>query len=145
VRLKHVALHVPDIEAAERFYRTAFDMEVVTRESIVDGRWRQLPHEAGWEDVRRAGVEIQMVGLSRGDLIVALFPGDPKPGTVFLIGVVADPEEIEAVRSRLPEEATIAVDDPGEFVVVDPFGFRWQLSGPGFAGPGDTQGDWIDL
>jgi catechol 2,3-dioxygenase-like lactoylglutathione lyase family enzyme len=111
MRTKHVALHVPDLQHAEEYYRHVFDLDVVTREALTSGGsltddepWAQLPHAATWEDARLAGLEIQMVGLRRGDLLLALFPGDPQPGTVFLIAVVATAEEIASVRGRLPDD-----------------------------------------
>jgi hypothetical protein len=86
-----------------------------------------------------------MVGLRRGDLLLALFPGDPQPGTVFLIAVVATAEEIASVRGRPPDDAAIEVDHDDALTLLDPFGFRWQLCGHGFAGPGDRHGRWLEV
>jgi catechol 2,3-dioxygenase-like lactoylglutathione lyase family enzyme len=146
VRTKHVALHVPDLQHAEEYYRHVFDLDVVTREALNGGNladdttWAQLPHTATWEDAQLAGLEIQMVGLRRDELLLALFPGDPQPGTVFLIAVVATAEEIASVRGRLPDDTSIEVDQDDALTFLDQFGFRWQLCGPGFAGPGDVHG-----
>ena len=151
MRIKHVALHVPDLEQAEGFYRRVFALEVVTREAQTSGNladdvaWAQLPHAASWEEARLAGVEVQMVGLRRGDLLLALFPGDPRPGTVLLIGIVATVEEIAGVRSRLPDDTPRELDQDDALTFLDPFGFRWQLCGPGFQGPGDAHGRWLQL
>lgn len=157
MRTKHVALHVPDLQRAEEFYRHVFDLEVVTREAIVtreapasgnlaaDLEWAQLPHTATWEQARLGGIEVQMVGLRRGELLLALFPGDPQPGTVFLIAIVADGEEIATVRRHLPDATPIEVDQATALTFLDPFGFRWQLCGPGFSGPGDAHGRWLEM
>jgi catechol 2,3-dioxygenase-like lactoylglutathione lyase family enzyme len=151
MRTKHVALHVPELERAEEYYRHVFDLDVVTREALAredladDQTWAQLPHVATWEDARVAGLEIQMVGLRREDLLLALFPGHPKPGTVFLIAVVATVEEIASVRSRLPDDTAIEVDEEATLTFLDPFSFRWQLCGPGFTGPGDRNGRWLQV
>jgi catechol 2,3-dioxygenase-like lactoylglutathione lyase family enzyme len=151
MRTKHVALHVPDLEQAEEFYRHVFGLNVVTREARSSGSladdetWAQLPHSATWEDARLAGLEIQMVGLRRGDLLLALFPGHPQPGTLFLIAVVATVEEIASVRGRLPDDTAVEVDQDDALTFLDPFGFRWQLCGPGFAGPGDAGGRWLEI
>jgi hypothetical protein len=83
-----------------------------------------------------------MVGLRRGDLLLALFPGDPQPGTVFLIAVVATVEENASVRGRLPDDTAVEVDEDDALTFLDPFGFRWQLCGPGFTGAGDARGRW---
>jgi catechol 2,3-dioxygenase-like lactoylglutathione lyase family enzyme len=37
MRTKHVALHVPDLQRAEEYYRRVFDLDVVTRESLTSG------------------------------------------------------------------------------------------------------------
>ncbi len=151
MRTKHVALHVPDLQHAEEYYRHVFNLDVVTREALRGGSlandttWAQLRHTATWEDAQLAGLEIHMVGLRRDELLLALFPGDPQPGTVFLIAVVATAEEIASVRGRLPDDTSIEVDQDDALTFLDPFGFRWQLCGPGFAGPGDVHGRWLDV
>jgi catechol 2,3-dioxygenase-like lactoylglutathione lyase family enzyme len=151
MRIKHVALHVPDLQQAEGFYQRVFDLDVVTREALTrsslteDEPWAQLPHTATWDDARLAGLEIQMVGLRRGELLLALFPGDPRPGTLFLVAIVATPEEITAVRSRLPADTPVEVDQVDALTFLDPFGHRWQLCGPGFMGPGDAHGCWLEI
>jgi catechol 2,3-dioxygenase-like lactoylglutathione lyase family enzyme len=151
MRTKHVALQVPDLEHAEEYYRHVFDLDVVTREALSSGNlagdktWAQLPHSATWEDARLAGLDIQMVGLRRGHLLLALFPGHPQPGTVFLIAIVATAEEITSVRDRLPVDTAIEVDQDDALTFLDPFGFRWQLCGPGFSGPGDRHGRWLQV
>jgi len=128
-----------------------FDLEVVSREALTSGSiaddepWAQLPHAATWEDARLAGLEVQMVGLRRGDLLLALFPGDPRPGAVFLIAIVATAEEVASVRGRLPHDTPVEVDKDDALTFLDPFGFRWQLCGPGFAGPGDAHGRWLEI
>jgi catechol 2,3-dioxygenase-like lactoylglutathione lyase family enzyme len=151
MRTKHVALHVPDLELAEQYYRHVFDLDVVTREALTGGSvadddtWAQLPPTATWEDARLAGIEIQMVGLRRGDLLLALFPGHPQPGTVFLIAVAATVDEIASVRNRLPDDTAIEVDQEDALTFLDPSGFRWQVCGPGFSGPGDRHGRWLQV
>jgi catechol 2,3-dioxygenase-like lactoylglutathione lyase family enzyme len=151
MRTKHVALHVPDLQHAEEYYRHVFDLEVVTREALASGDltddlgWAQLPHTATWEDARLAGHQIQMVGLRRGDLLLALFPGDPRPGAVFLVAIEATAEEIASVRGRLPDDTSVEVDEDDGLTFVDLLGFRWQLCGPGFTGPGDAQGRWLQV
>jgi catechol 2,3-dioxygenase-like lactoylglutathione lyase family enzyme len=151
MRTKHVALHVPDLQHAEEFYQHVFDLDVVTREALTSGtltddeRWAQLPHTATWDDARLAGLEIQMVGLRHGDLLLALFPGHPQQGTVFLIAIAASAEEVASVRGRLPADTPVETDQVDALTFIDPFGFRWQLCGPGFIGPGDAYGRWLEI
>jgi catechol 2,3-dioxygenase-like lactoylglutathione lyase family enzyme len=151
MQTKHVALHVPDLQHAEEYYQHVFDLDVVTREALTNGsltddeRWAQLPHTATWDDARLAGLEIQMVGLRRDDLLLALFPGDPQPGTVFLIAITASAEEVTSVRDRLPADTAVEADQADALTFIDPFGFRWQLCGLGFSGPGDRLGRWLQV
>ena len=151
MQTKHVALHLPDLQQAEEYYQHVFDLDVVTREALTnarltdDERWAQLPHTATWDDARLAGLEIQMVGLRRDDLLLALFPGDPQPGTVFLIAITASAEEVTSVRDRLPADTPVEADQADALMFIDPFGFRWQLCGLGFSGPGDRHGRWLQV
>ncbi len=79
---KYIALYVPDVRAAEAFYRRAFGMDVVTRESERDGEWWTLPAGKSWDDAVAAGVDLGMVALRRDKLVLALFLGAPTSGTV---------------------------------------------------------------
>lgn len=148
VALKNVALRVPDLRAAEGYYRAIFAGEVVGREvRRDDGRWYQLRPEHGWDDLAVAGLEAAWVGLRRDDPIIALFKGDPDPArSLDHIGVVATAEEAAAIRARLPDDVDVEPDDgENELTFVDRYGFRWQLSAPGFDGAGIVRGDWLDL
>ena len=53
---KHIALFVPDLRAAEDFYGRVLGMDLLFRESDVDGEesWYALPPGTGWEDAERA-------------------------------------------------------------------------------------------
>ena len=107
---KHIALFVPDLLAAEEFYRRVFAMDILFRESDVDGdeNWHTLPRGKGWSDAARAGVELAMVALKRGEVVLALFLGNPQRGTVREICFGLPPDEIETIRARLREEAITA-------------------------------------
>ena len=44
--LRHVALFVQDLRAAEALYRQIFEMKVITREArLEDDSWHQAPHD----------------------------------------------------------------------------------------------------
>lgn len=72
-RASHVAITVQNLERAEAYYQARFDMEVVTREELRPDGHRQLPRDKGWSDARRAGIELYMVALRRGEFALALF------------------------------------------------------------------------
>jgi hypothetical protein len=74
IRCSHVAITVPALEEAEAYYRTLFDMEVVTREAA---EGRQLPRDKSWKDAHASGIDLYMVALRRGEFVLALFNEGP--------------------------------------------------------------------
>jgi len=145
---KHMALFVPDLRAAESFYRRIFGMDLLFRESDLGGEsWYTLPSEKGWEDAGIAGIELAMVALKRDEFVLALFRGAPQPGTVreICFGLAAD--EIETVRARLPEEVITPEHRERWLRFDDPFGFRWTLQEPhvAFRSSGEIAGRWLEV
>ena len=48
-------------------------MQLITREANGPGGGRQLPHDKELSDARRAGIDLYMLALRRGDFVLALF------------------------------------------------------------------------
>lgn len=144
---KYVALYVPDLRAAEGFYRSAFGVELLFRESESDGQWWALPAGREWDDAHAAGVEIHMVALRRDDFVLALFRGAPEPGTVHELSIALDPAEIDRLRARPPAGLEILEHADGFLRFRDPFGFRWVLQRPdaGFRSSGQIAGRWLEV
>lgn len=146
---KHIALFVPDLRAAEEFYRRIFGMDLLLRESEVDGEesWYTLPPEKGWEDAEMAGVELAMVALKRDEFVLALFRGAPQHGTVCEIcfGLAAD--EIEMVQAKLRDEPISSENSERWLRFDDPFGPRWTLQEPhvAFKSSGEIAERWLVL
>ena len=144
--LKYVALHVPDLRAAEGFYVTVFAMTPLFRESARDdGTWCTIRPEIDWDEADAAGITVDMVALRRDAFVLALFRGEPQPGTVYELCVGLPPDEVGAVRARLPRAAAVIESQPGSFRFEDPFGFRWAVQ-PGdaeFRSSGQIAGSWI--
>jgi catechol 2,3-dioxygenase-like lactoylglutathione lyase family enzyme len=140
---KHIALFVPDLRAAEGYYRALFGMELLFREARTADGWGTLPLDKDWEDAERAGVELAMVALKRANFVLALFRGSPQPGTVLEICFGLPPEEIAAVMSRLPPDAEVVSYAEGKF--DDRFGYRWTLDEPDadFRSIGEAAGQWL--
>jgi catechol 2,3-dioxygenase-like lactoylglutathione lyase family enzyme len=140
---KHIALFVPDLRAAEGYYRALFRMELLFREARTADDWGTLPIGKEWEDAERAGIELAMVALRRANFVLALFQGAPQPGTVLEICFGLPPEEIAAVMSRLPHDAVLVSDTEAKF--DDRFGYRWALDEPGadFRSNGEAAGRWL--
>lgn len=146
---KHIALFVPDLRAAEDFYRRIFGMDVLFRESDLDGEesWYTLPPERGWDDAETAGIELAMVALKRDEFVLALFRGAPQPGTVLEVCFGLAAEEIERVRARLREDVITPEHRERWLRFDDPFGFRWTLQEPhvSFVSSGKIAGRWLDV
>jgi catechol 2,3-dioxygenase-like lactoylglutathione lyase family enzyme len=138
---------VPDLRAAEAFYRRALGVDVLFRETEREGDWWSLPAERGWDDAAAAGVEIEMVALRRDDFVLALFRGAPTPGTLYEVSIGLDPEEIERLTRQPPNGLDIVEHRDGFLRFDDPFGFRWVLQRPDaeFRSSGQIAGRWLDV
>jgi catechol 2,3-dioxygenase-like lactoylglutathione lyase family enzyme len=144
---KYIALYVPDLRAAESFYHEAFAMDLLFRESErEDGTWHTVRTNLEWDDIAAGGLAVDMVALRRDSFVLALFRGEPAPGTVFELCVGLPPDEVSAVRARIPQGATLVESGPDHLRFEDPFGFRWvvQPSDATFRSSGEIAGRWID-
>jgi catechol 2,3-dioxygenase-like lactoylglutathione lyase family enzyme len=149
VAVRHIALFVPDLPAAEEFYRHVFDSQLLMRESeLDDGLWYTLPPDKGWPDAEAAGIKIDMIALKRDEFILALFRGQPDPrATILEIGVSMPPAAIAALRDRLPETAERIPHEYGDLMIRDPFGYVWHLwpAGTPFVSNGESSGRWLKV
>lgn len=147
---RHVAISVPNLEEAERYYRRLFVMEVITREASMPDGDRQLPPDKGWSDARAAGITLYMVALRRGAFVLALFDeASHASGQTavarrpLFVGLVMDATEIGRLRERLGDTERWD-DDSGGF--RDQYGIVWQPSSSDrFAGSGESSSRWIRL
>jgi catechol 2,3-dioxygenase-like lactoylglutathione lyase family enzyme len=137
---KYIALYVPDLRAAETFYRAVFGVEVLFRETERDGEWWTLPAEVEWDDVR-------MGALRRGDFVIALFEGAPQPGAIYEVCLGLATDEIEGLRRRPPDGLRVLEHGEGFLRFEDPFGFRWVLqpADAEFRSSGQIAGRWLDI
>ena len=145
---RHIALVVPNLQAAERYYQSIFDMELVGREAeLTDGQWYTLPFDKGWDEAKAAGIELGMLLLRKDKIVLALFRGDAALGQVCVIGLTMPKEEMVGVRARLPEEKQVIeyAEDYLEF--RDPYQITWQISLPGSVArtSGDFANRWLKL
>ena len=146
--LRHIALFVPDLQAAEEYYQSLFGMKLIGREAeLEDGLWYTLPFDQGWNDARAAGIELDMVALRKGEIVLALFAGDAPQGQVFAIGLSLSQEEISGIRSRLPVDVEVDTDQPDNLVFRDSYQILWQISIPGdeFRTAGNFAGRWLEI
>jgi catechol 2,3-dioxygenase-like lactoylglutathione lyase family enzyme len=148
-RIRHLALFVPELRAAEDYYRALFDLEVVGREAPLDpaaDAWATLPADRGWDDAAAAGIELGMVALRRDGFVLALFPGPAGSGQVFAVGLVMEAGELAAVEDRLGDEAVVGATTPSWLAFVDRYGIHWQLAtGERFSTQGEMHGRWLEV
>jgi len=148
ISLRHVALFVPDLRAAEAYYQPLFEMQLIGREAqLDDGLWFTLPFDKSWEDAEAAGITLGMLALRQGAFVLALVKGEVPSGQVYAIGLSLSEAEIAGVRARLPPEGAVLKASAGNLAFRDPYGITWQLSLPGneFRTAGDLGQRWIDL
>ena len=146
--IRHIALFVPDLRTAERYYQSIFDMELIGREAeLADGLWYTLPFDKGWDEAEAAGIKLDMVGLRKGEFALAFFRGDAPPGQVNVIGIRMSIEEIARVRARLPGDTQVLVDEPDYLEFRDPYQITWQIMFPGskFSTSGIFANRWLKL
>ena len=146
--LRHVALIVPDLRAAEGYYQSMFDMELIGREAeLADGLWYTLPFDKGWDEAEAACIELDMIALRKDEFVLVLFKGDAPLGQVYVIGLNMPTEEIARVRAQLPKEAQGGEGVPDSLEFRDPYQITWQISVPGgqFRTAGDFANRWLEL
>ena len=146
--LRHIALFVPDLRAAERYYQSVFDMELVGREAeLADGLWHSLPFDKGWEEVEAAGIELGMLFLRKDEFGLGLFKSNAPPGQVNVIGLKMPTEEIARVRARLPDDTQVLEDEPDYLEFRDPYQITWQIMLPEskFSTAGEFANRWLKL
>jgi catechol 2,3-dioxygenase-like lactoylglutathione lyase family enzyme len=145
--VSHLALVIPELRAAEGYYQSLFDMNLIGREAEMDdGLWYTLSFDKSWEDAEGAGITLGMAALRKGGLVLALFRGEKPPGQVFVIGLHMPEEVIAAVRSRLPSDTVINEDETGRLEFIDPYQITWQITtGAEFRTAGDYADRWIEV
>jgi catechol 2,3-dioxygenase-like lactoylglutathione lyase family enzyme len=143
--VSHIALFVPNLQEAEKFYKDLFEMELIGREiEKEDGLWYTLPFDKGWEDAEAAGMDLGMSALRKGKFVLALFSGSNPPGQVFAIGLSATEEEIKAIHERLAPDIKIEEFQPDRLEFLDPYRITWQIAVEStFRTAGDFANRWL--
>jgi catechol 2,3-dioxygenase-like lactoylglutathione lyase family enzyme len=143
--VSHIALFVPDLQEAEKFYQDLFGMELIGREiEKEDGLGYTLPFDKGWEDAKAAGIVLDMTALRKGNFILALFKGTKPLGQVFVIGLSTSEEEIKSIHDKLQNDIKIEVFQPDRLEFIDPYQITWQIAvEPTFRTAGDFANRWI--
>ena len=148
ISFRHLALVVSDPRAAEEYYQSVFEMELIGREAeLGDGRWYTLPFDKGWDDVEAAGIELGMLALRKDQFVLALFKGHAPSGQVVVIGLKMPMEEIAKVRVRLPMNPQVSKSTPDYLEFCDPYQIVWQISLPEseFCTSGHSANRWLQI
>ena len=145
--VRHIALFVPDLRAAEDFYRRVFGMQLLMREAqLDDGKWYTLRPDKGWDDAEAAGIEVGMLALKRDEFVLALFRGDIPPGQVYAIGLSMSSGAIAEIRAGLPSSVQVETDEQSNLVFQDPYRITWQIHTElEFQSNGEIAGRWLDV
>jgi catechol 2,3-dioxygenase-like lactoylglutathione lyase family enzyme len=146
--VRHMALFVPNLQIAEGYYQSVFEMELVGREAIMnDGLWYSLPFDKNWEDAKAAGIELGMSALRMGQFVLALFQNQVAGWQVYVIGVEMPAEQVARVRERLPKDTEITGEGQDFLAFRDPYLITWQISTPGgeFRTAGDLAERWLKV
>lgn len=144
--LRHIALFVENLQAAEQYYQSIFDMELIGREALLhDGLWYTLPPDKSWEEAGSAGIDLGMSALRKGAFVLALFRGQAKGGQIYVLGLQMPVEEIARARTSLPEGTFILEASGTSLTFQDPYQITWQISAPGgeFRTAGDFANRWL--
>jgi len=146
--LRHIAIVLPDLRAAEQYYQTVFDMELIGREAeLEDGLWHTLPFNKGWDEADAAGIKLGMSALRQDTFVLALFKGDAPAGQLFAVGLTMLREQIVNVHARLGDSSDVYASAPNYLEFRDPYRIIWQIATPGytFRTAGDFANRWLRL
>ena len=88
-----------------------------------------------------------MTALRKGQIVLALFSGRNAAGQVFAIGLAMPRAQIAEVRSQLPPDTEVLLDESEQFNFRDRYGIVWQLVPPGdeFLMNGDSADRWLEV
>ena len=146
--IRHIALLVPDLRAAEEYYQVVFEMEVIGREALLeDGLWYTLPFDKGWDDAEAAAIDLGVLALRKGDFVLAILRGNAVYGQMYAVGLAMPVEEIAGIRVRLTEDTEVMEEGHAFLTFRDPYQIIWQISVPGdeFRTAGDFADRWLRL
>jgi catechol 2,3-dioxygenase-like lactoylglutathione lyase family enzyme len=148
ISFRHLALVVSDLRAAEEYYQSIFNMELIGREAELDnGLWYTLPIDKGWDAAEAAGIELGMLALRKDQFVLALIKGEAPLGQVHVIGLKMPMEEIAKVKARLPQDAQVTYNPSNQLEFRDPYQIIWQISVPEseFQTSGDRSNRWLSV
>lgn len=142
----HVAITVPDVPAAEDYYRSLLGLTPAFRDVEIDGEWYGLRPDSDWRAAD--GCTNAVSALGNGALMLFLEQGDQAPGLPHRIGLHLALEDLTQLRIRAFEHnADIDINHAGLLRFRDRFGIQWEAGlaaydRPAALGAGARLGRW---
>lgn len=153
--ITHVAIQVPDLIEAERFYSGLFNTDVDYRQTTIDGEWHTLAEGSDWTDAKDAGYEPRMSFLARDDFFLALaspVESQPVPSKQhYHIGLQMNEAEFdelvhqaEHLNCDILQQGT---QGGGSWALIeDSYGYEWDVTVSWSTKRSATpSGPWIEL
>ena len=132
----HIAIAVPDLRVAERYYCDLFDLEVAWRDT-----GGPVSMSATWEEIEAAGVEPVVVLLWREAFRLALSrtpgaDGDTN-GRLDHVGLQISAEQLRHLRERVGALglAVLASREDELLAFRDSYGIEWELDTRSYSDP----------
>lgn len=142
--LHHVVLRVPDLPAAESYYRDLLGLDVLFREGSLDDEYGTLPDGLDWPDAVAAGVDPGMTFLNRDALSIALVVAETiGEGRLDHIALSAPSADRDDVRERADDLDCEYEAKEGALFLTDRYGIEWELNGS--APPPETPFETLDV
>lgn len=145
--MTHIALTVPDVPAAEEYYRSLLGLAIAFRDVAINGEWYGLRPGTDWRAAD--GYTAARSTLSNGALVIAIEQGDAcSSGRLQHIGLRLTLEDLTSLRIRAFEHETVVEkNDAGLLTFRDRYGIRWEaglaaFDEPASLGAGARTGRW---
>ncbi len=142
--LHHVGFTVPDLAEAERYYRELFEMAVLFREGVLDGRRGTVPDGVNWATATAHGVEPHRSVLGRDEIAIALAASsgaEPSPGGHIAIAI--DLVDLGPLTRRAASMGCGVEERETGALITDRYGREWELTASGF--PPTSRYDTLEM
>jgi catechol 2,3-dioxygenase-like lactoylglutathione lyase family enzyme len=149
----HVALRVPSVQEAERFYQELFGLDVAFREIETQDGWRTLPGDMAWDQARSAGLTPGMCVLFAGGFRLALeqTPRGSAEGALDHVGLLVADSDLNALRDRAKRlGCELPVERDTLLIIHDRYRVNWEVTtavqqDPRMESNGARRGLWVNL
>lgn len=144
-RLYHLALAVPDLAAAEDYYRELFEMAVSFRDGRNDGRYGKLPDGIDWETAMAHDVDPGRSVLQREEFVLALTerPDADPPTRLDRVALRIELSDLGPIANRAASMGCGVEEQESGAVITDRYGVEWLVTAEPF--PPQSRYDSLEL